>query len=101
MIPVVYDAVGQATFMKSLDCLRPRGLMVSYGQASGMVPPFQINILSNKGSLFLTRPGLPAHTAEREEFEQPATDLFDAVSTRVVKFEATRQFKWSAAPQAH
>jgi len=101
MLPVVYDAVGQATFMKSLDCLRPRGLMVSYGQASGMVPPFQINILSNKGSLFLTRPGLPAHTAKREEFEQRASDLFDAVSRGIVKCEVKRKFKLSDAPQAH
>src|SRR5216684_5997003 len=101
MLQVVYDAVGQATFMKSLDCLRPRGLMVSYGQASGMVPPFQINILSNKGSLFLTRPGLPAHTAKREEFEQRASDLFDAVSRGIVKCEVKRKFKLSDAPQAH
>src|SRR5216683_230766 len=101
LLPVVYDSVGKDTFMKSLDCIRPLGLMVSYGQASGMVPPFQVNILSNKGSLFLTRPGLPAHTAKREEFEQRASELFDAVSRGIVKCEVKRKFKLSDAPQAH
>jgi NADPH:quinone reductase len=100
-VPVVYDSVGEATFMKSLDCLAPRGLMVSFGQASGMVPPFSINILSTKGSLYLTRPTLATYTARREDLEAAAHRLFDALASRAVKCEVKRTFKLADAASAH
>jgi len=101
MVPVVYDAVGQATFMKSLDCLRPRGLMVSYGQASGMVPPFAVNTLGNKGSLFLTRPTLLTYAASREELIQRADALFDALARGIVRCEVNQRFALKDAAEAH
>jgi NADPH2:quinone reductase len=70
-VPVVYDAVGKSTFQGSLDCLRPRGLMVSFGNASGPVPPVDLLQLSQKGSLFITRTTLAHYTASREELEAP------------------------------
>lgn len=100
-VPVVYDSVGQATFMKSLDCLRPLGLMVSFGQASGVVPPFSINILSGKGSLFLTRPTLATHTARREDLEAAARRLFDVLVSGAVRCEVQRSFKLADAADAH
>jgi NADPH:quinone reductase len=100
-VPVVYDSVGEATFMKSLDCLAPRGLMVSFGQASGMVPPFSINILSTKGSLYLTRPTLATYTARREDLEAAAHRLFDALASGAVKCEVKRTFKLADAASAH
>jgi NADPH2:quinone reductase len=101
MVPVVYDSVGQATFMKSLDCLRPRGLMVSYGQASGMVPPLAINILSAKGSLYLTRPTLQTYTASREELIERSRALFDALQSGVVRCEVKQRFALKDAAAAH
>jgi NADPH2:quinone reductase len=101
LVPVVYDSVGQATFMKSLDCLRPRGLMVSFGQASGIVPPFSINILSAKGSLYLTRPTLQTYTAKREELVERANALFAALSSGAVKCEVQQRFALRDAAQAH
>jgi NADPH2:quinone reductase len=100
-VPVVYDSVGQATFMKSLDCLRPRGLMVSYGQASGVVPPFSVNILSAKGSLYLTRPTLQTYAARREELEAMARDLFDVLARGIVRCEVKQRFKLADAAAAH
>jgi NADPH2:quinone reductase len=100
-VPVVYDSVGQSTFMKSLDCLAPRGLMVSFGQASGMVPPFSINILSTKGSLYLTRPTLATYTARREDLEAAARRLFDVLASGAVKCEVKRTFKLADAASAH
>ena len=76
-LPVVYDSVGKETFLKSLDCLRPRGLMVSYGNSSGPVDPFPPAILAQKGSLFLTRPTLFHYVAAREDLETAAAELFD------------------------
>jgi len=76
-VDVVYDSVGQSTFMKSLDCLRPMGMMVSFGQASGPVPPFDLGLLAAKGSLFLTRPSLMTYTARREDLLAHAQDLFE------------------------
>ena len=76
-VDVVYDSVGQATFMKSLDCLRPMGMMASFGQSSGMVPAFDPGLLSAKGSLFLTRPTLMTYTAERDALLAHARDLFE------------------------
>jgi NADPH2:quinone reductase len=101
MVPVVYDSVGQATFMKSLDCLRPRGLMVSYGQASGMVPPLGINILSAKGSLYLTRPTLQTYTASREELIERSRALFDALQSGIVRCEVKQRFALKDAAAAH
>jgi NADPH2:quinone reductase len=100
-VPVVYDSVGQTTFMKSLDCLRPRGLMVSFGQASGVVPPFSINILSAKGSLYLTRPTLATYTARREDLEASAGRLFDVLGSGAVRCEVKRRFKLANAADAH
>lgn len=100
-VPVVYDSVGQATFMKSLDCLRPRGLMVSYGQASGVVPPFSVNILSAKGSLYLTRPTLQTYAAKREDLEAMARALFDVLERGVVRCEVKQRFKLADAAQSH
>jgi NADPH:quinone reductase len=100
-VPVVYDSVGQTTFMKSLDCLRPRGLMVSYGQASGLVPPFSVNILSAKGSLYLTRPTLQAYAATRADLEAMSRALFDVLAKRIVRCEVKQSFKLSNAADAH
>jgi NADPH2:quinone reductase len=100
-VPVVYDSVGQATFMKSLDCLRPRGLMVSFGQASGIVPPFSINILAAKGSLYLTRPTLATYAARREDLEAGARRLFDVLTSGAVRCEVNRTFKLADAAAAH
>jgi NADPH:quinone reductase len=101
MLPVVYDSVGQATFMKSLDCLRPRGLMVLFGQASGLVPPFSVNTLSAKGSLFLTRPNLQHYTATRAELTARAAALFQAIATGTVRCEVQRRFALRDAVAAH
>ena len=84
-VDVVYDSVGKTTFLRSLDCLRPRGMMVSFGQASGAVPPFDLGILSQKGSLFLTRPSLMTYTEKREDLLAHAMDLFDVVAQGAVK----------------
>ncbi len=101
MVPVVYDSVGQATFMKSLDCLRPRGLMVSFGQASGLVAPLSVNVLGAKGSLFLTRPTLTTYTAKRQELLERAGALFDALARRIVRCEVSRRFPLKDAADAH
>jgi NADPH2:quinone reductase len=100
-VPVVYDSVGQTTFMKSLDCLQPRGLRVSFGQSSGVVPPFSINILSGKGSLYLTRPTLATYTARREDLEAAARRLFDVLGSGAVRCEVMRTFKLADAAAAH
>jgi len=100
-VDVVYDSVGQATFMKSLDCLRPFGLMVSFGQASGSVPPLDISVLSAKGSLFLTRPTLMSYTAGREDLLVHARDLFDVVLSGTVKIEVKQTYPLAEAAQAH
>jgi NADPH:quinone reductase len=101
MVPVVYDSVGKDTFAASLDCLAPLGLMVSYGSASGPVPPFDISVLSAKGSLFLTRPSLASYTAMRGDLLGAAGDLFDAVISGGVKIQVNRTFPLSEAAAAH
>jgi NADPH2:quinone reductase len=98
---VVYDSVGKDTFAGSLDCLRPLGMMVSFGQSSGAVPPFSVNILSQKGSLFLTRPTLFTYTATRAGLEECAASLFDAVSRGIVKIEVNQRYPLKDAAQAH
>jgi NADPH2:quinone reductase len=100
-VDVVYDSVGQATFMKSLDCLRPLGTMVSFGQSSGPVAPFELGLLSAKGSLFLTRPTLMTYTAKREDLLTHARDLFEMVEKGFVKVEIRQTFPLSDAARAH
>ena len=100
-LPVVYDFVGRDTFLKSLDCLRPRGLMVSYGNASGPPDPFAPALLAQKGSLFLTRPTLFNYIATREELEQSAADLFDIVRSGKVRIEIGQRFALEDAAEAH
>jgi NADPH:quinone reductase len=100
-VPVVYDSVGKNTWEGSLECLRPRGLMVSFGNASGAVPPVNINIFQQKGSLFLTRPTLATHIATRAELVERANALFDVVKSGKVKIETTARYKLADAQQAH
>ena len=100
-VPVVFDSVGKDTFMDSLDCLRPRGLMVSYGNASGPVEPFGPGVLAAKGSLFLTRPTLASYIGTREELEATTTDLFDVVTSGAVTVEISQSFALEEAAEAH
>ena len=100
-LPVVYDSVGRDTFMKSLDCLRMRGLMVSFGNASGPVDPISPLLLSQKGSLYLTRPTLFHYVATRDELEKSAHELFDMVLTGKVKIEVKQRFPLRDAAEAH
>ena len=100
-VAAVYDSVGKDTFMRSLDCLRPLGMMVSFGQSSGLVPPFDIGILSKKGSLFLTRPTLMTYTAKREDLLSRSQQLFDVVKKGVVKIEINQTFPLKEAVKAH
>jgi NADPH2:quinone reductase len=101
MVPVVYDSVGKDTFNTSLDCLAPLGLMVSYGNASGPVPPVEIGMLAAKGSLYLTRPTLATYTAKRSDLEKTASDLFDVVEKGAVKIQVNQTFPLKDAAQAH
>ena len=101
MVPVVYDSVGKDTWTASLDCLAPLGLMVSYGNASGPVPAFDLGVLGAKGSLFLTRPTLPTYTAKRADLERVANDLFDVVGSGAVKIEVNQTFPLQDAAKAH
>jgi NADPH2:quinone reductase len=101
MVPVVYDSVGKDTWDSSLDCLAPLGLMVSYGNASGPVPPVDISILSAKGSLYVTRPNLMTYTAKRADLEKVSGELFDVVAKGVVKIEVNQTFPLQDAAAAH
>lgn len=100
-VDVVYDSVGKDTFPGSLDCLKPRGLWVSFGNASGAVPPFDILMLSAKGSLYATRPTLATYTATREDLVATANDLFDVVSRGIVKINVNQTYALKDAAQAH
>ena len=100
-VPVVYDGVGKDTWEGSLDCLRPRGYLVSFGNASGAVTSFNPGILAGKGSLFLTRPTLGHHIATRAELVERATALFDIVKSGKVKIETTARYKLADAQTAH
>ena len=100
-LPVVYDSVGRDTFMRSLDCLRMRGLMVSFGNASGPVEPISPLLLSQKGSLFLTRPTLFHYVATREQLEKSAGELFQMVESGKVKIEVKQRFPLEHAAEAH
>jgi NADPH2:quinone reductase len=100
-LPVVYDSVGKDTFLRSLDCLAPRGLMVSFGQSSGAIEPFAPGILAQKGSLFLTRPTLFSYIEKRGELEQSATALFDMVRSGKVRIDIGQRFPLAEAADAH
>jgi NADPH2:quinone reductase len=100
-VPVVYDSVGKSTFDGSLDCLRPFGLMVLYGNASGPVPPFNLGLLAQKGSLYVTRPTLVTYIAARADLEAASKALFDVVKSGKVKVEITARYKLADAAQAH
>ena len=98
---VVYDSIGKDTFPKSLDCLRPKGLWVSFGNASGPVPPFYLGLLSAKGSLFATRPSLMTYTARREDLVANAEELFALVASGAIKIEVSRTYPLREAAEAH
>ena len=100
-VDAVYDGVGQATFLANLDCLRPMGTMVSFGQASGKVPPLDISLLAAKGSLFLTRPSLDHYTRERADLLAHARDLFDVVGSGAVTIRVNQEYPLSQAARAH
>jgi len=100
-VPAVYDSIGKDTFQGSLDCLAPRGTMVSFGNASGPVPPFDLSVLGNKGSLRLTRPTLMTYVVHRELLEPMVADLFDAVTTGKVKVDIRQRYALSEVAQAH
>jgi NADPH2:quinone reductase len=100
-LPVVYDSVGRTTFVKSLDCLKLRGLMVSFGNASGPPKPIAPGVLAQKGSLYLTRPTLFHYVATREQLEQSAGELFEMVSSGKVKVEVQQRFALKDAAEAH
>ena len=100
-VPVVYDSVGRDTFLKSLDCLASRGMMVSFGQSSGPVGPIDVTLLSQKGSLYLTRPSLMAYTAARDELVACAAALFAAVESGAVKVEVAQTWPLREAALAH
>ena len=100
-VPVVYDSVGKSTWEGSLDCLRPRGLMVSFGNASGPVAPVNLGILAAKGSLYVTRPTLATYIAARADLVERSSALFDIVKSGKVKVEATGKYKLADAAQAH
>jgi len=100
-VPVVYDGIGRDTFTGSLDCLAVRGMLVSFGNASGAVPAFEPGILSAKGSLYLTRPTLFHYTRSREELQQTADDLFSVIRSGAVKIAIHQRFPLAEARQAH
>ena len=100
-VPVVYDAVGRDTFEGSLDCLRPRGMLVSFGQSSGKIDPFDVGILSAKGSLYITRPTLMTYTASRADLEDSAQALFDVVGSGAVRITVNQTFPLAEAANAH
>jgi len=100
-VPVVYDSVGADTFMKSLDCLRPLGMMVTFGQSAGPVAPLDTQELSKRGSLFLTRPTLFTYVAQRADLLQTSQELFDVVSSGKVKIEVNQTYALKEAAQAH
>jgi NADPH2:quinone reductase len=100
-VPVVFDGVGKDTWMASLDSLQPRGLMCSFGNASGAVAPQSPNILNAKGSLYLTRPSLGAYTATRKDLEASAKSLFKMVKSGKVKIAIDQRYPLGDAAQAH
>jgi NADPH2:quinone reductase len=100
-VNVVYDSIGKNTFMQSLDCLKPRGMMVTYGNASGPVPPIDVGILGVKGSLKLTRPTVMTYAHDRSLLEPMSADLFDKVIKGKIKIEINQRYQLQDAAQAH
>jgi len=100
-VPVVYDSVGKDTFMQSLDCLQPRGLLVVFGNASGPVSAFNLGVLAQKGSLYVTRPTLFTYASSREAIDAMAKDMFDLVLAGKIKSEARQQYPLREAAAAH
>lgn len=100
-VQVVYDSVGQTTFHKSLDCLRPRGYLVLFGQSSGPVPPFDLGVLAAKGSLFLTRPTLLHYAMDRNELLNRTRDLFNWTASGKLRLRIDRTFPLAEAAEAH
>ena len=100
-VPVVYDGVGRTTFLDGLDCLRPRGLMVLFGAASGAPAPLDLGLLASKGSLYVTRPTLATYTAKREDLMASAADLLDAVKNGGVTFTVNQRFALKDTAEAH
>ncbi|HYM17583.1 MAG TPA: quinone oxidoreductase [Micropepsaceae bacterium] len=100
-VPVVYDSIGKDTFMSSLDCLSVRGMLVYFGNSSGAVPPFEPLILSQKGSLYLTRPTLASYSRNADELAETSKDLFSVLASGQVKVAINQRFKLSEARQAH
>jgi NADPH2:quinone reductase len=100
-VPVVYDSVGRETFGGSLDCLAPRGMLVGFGNASGKPPPFDVQQLATKGSLYLTRPTLFTYTAAREDLLESANALFDVVGRGFVRVDVRQRFPLEAVAEAH
>jgi NADPH:quinone reductase len=99
MVPVVYDAVGKTTFQSSLDSLMPYGLMVSFGNASGAIPPMELTAL--KGTLYITRPSLMPHIASRKNLEEMSGNLMKMISSGKVKIKIDQRYKLADAAQAH
>ena len=99
-LPVVYDSIGKETFEQSLDCLRVRGMMASFGNSSGPVTPFPLGLLASKGSLYVTRPTLASFTRTPEELQQTADDLFDVLLSGAVKVAINQRFALKDAAQA-
>jgi NADPH2:quinone reductase len=100
-VPVVYDSIGKDTFFGSLDCLSPLGMMVSFGSASGPVPPFGLNELASRGSLFITRPTLFTYSAVREDLDNMAADLFNMVQSKKISIEINQRYALKDVAQAH
>jgi NADPH:quinone reductase len=100
-VDVVYDSVGNTTLMKSLDCLRPRGMAVSFGQSSGAVPAFEPLLLTQKGSLFFTRPSLGNYIADRKELEWRAADIFQWIAEKKLVLRVEHEYELAYAAQAH
>lgn len=100
-VPVVYDSIGKDTFIGSLDCLAPLGMMVSFGSASGPVAPFGLNELATRGSLFVTRPSLFNYTAKRDDLEIMAAELFGMVESGKIKIDINQRYALKDVAQAH
>jgi NADPH2:quinone reductase len=100
-VPVVYDSVGQATFNASLDSLAPLGMLVSFGQSSGKIPPVDLGILAQKGSLYVTRPTLVTYNAARSDMLAAAKELFEVVTSGAVEIEVNQRFPLREAAEAH
>ena len=100
-VPVVYDSIGKDTFIGSLDCLSPLGMLVSFGSASGPVPPFSLNELASRGSLYVTRPTLFSYAASRSDLDSMAAELFAMVESGKVKIDINQRYALKDVQQAH